>query len=85
MISSLFKGTNKYATMDLEMKQKALAKAKPLGDEIAPEFSWKEDPDILAWLESLQEILLEVSYSFTRRGYDQLHSKNNVESLGKNT
>lgn len=45
--------TNKYATMDLEMKQKALAKAKPLGDEIAPEFSWKENPDILAWLESL--------------------------------
>lgn len=45
--------TNKYATMDLEMKQKALAKAKPLGDEIAPESSWKENPDILAWLESL--------------------------------
>ena len=45
--------TNKYATMDLEMKQKALAKAKPLGDKIAPESSWKENPDILAWLESL--------------------------------
>jgi len=45
--------TNKYATMDLEMKQKALAKAKPLGDEIGPEFSWKQNPDILAWLESL--------------------------------
>lgn len=45
--------TNKYATMDLEMKQKALAKAKPLGDEIPPESSWKENPDILAWLESL--------------------------------
>jgi len=45
--------TNKYATMDLEMKQKVLAKAKPLGDKIAPESSWKENPDILAWLESL--------------------------------
>ena len=45
--------TNKYATMDLEMKQKALAKAKPLGDEIEPEFSWKENPDLLTWLESL--------------------------------
>lgn len=45
--------TNKYATMDLEMKQKALAKAKPLGDEIGPESSWKENLDILAWLESL--------------------------------
>jgi len=39
--------------MDLEMKQKALAQAKPLGDKIAPESSWKEDPDVLAWLESL--------------------------------
>jgi len=45
--------TNKYATMDLEMKRKALAKAKPLGEEIAPEFSWKENPDVLTWLESL--------------------------------
>jgi len=45
--------TNKYATMDLEMKQKALARVKPLGDEIDPGFSWKENPDILAWLESL--------------------------------
>ena len=45
--------TNKYATMDLEMKQKALAKAKPLGDKISPKFSWKENPGILAWLESL--------------------------------
>jgi len=45
--------TNKYATMDLEMKQKALAKAKPLGDKISPEFSWRENSDILAWLESL--------------------------------
>ena len=45
--------TNKYATMDLEMKQKALAKAKPLGDKISPEFSWRENSDILVWLESL--------------------------------
>lgn len=45
--------TNKYATMDLEMKQKVLAKAKPLGDKITPESSWKENPDILTWLESL--------------------------------
>lgn len=45
--------TNKYATMDLEMKQKVLAKVKPLGDKITPESSWKENPDILTWLESL--------------------------------
>jgi site-specific recombinase XerD len=45
--------TNKYATMDLEMKREAIAKAKPLVDEIGLKPSWKENPDILAWLESL--------------------------------
>ena len=45
--------TNKYATMDLEMKQKAIAKAKPVGDEIQAESSWRKNPNILSWLESL--------------------------------
>lgn len=45
--------TNKYARMDLEMKQKAIEKAKPLGDQIRAESSWKDNPDLLAWLESL--------------------------------
>jgi site-specific recombinase XerD len=45
--------TNKYATMDLEMKRDALAKAKPLGNKTSPESSWRKKPDILAWLESL--------------------------------
>jgi site-specific recombinase XerD len=45
--------TNKYATMDLEMKRNALAKAKPLGKKVNPKSSWRKRPDILAWLESL--------------------------------
>ena len=45
--------TNKYATMDLEMKRNALARAKPLGKDINPKSSWRKRPDILAWLESL--------------------------------
>lgn len=45
--------TNKYVTMDLDMKQKAIARAKPLGDEIITGTPWRENPDILAWLESL--------------------------------
>jgi site-specific recombinase XerD len=45
--------TNKYATMDLEMKREAIARAEPLGDEIGRKPSWKDNPGILAWLESL--------------------------------
>lgn len=45
--------TNKYAAIDLEMKRQAIAKAKPLGDETNPQSSWRQNPDILKWLESL--------------------------------
>ena len=46
--------TNKYATMDLEMKRQAIAKAKPLGDKLGrAKPHWRENPDILTWLESL--------------------------------
>lgn len=45
--------TNKYATMDLEMKRHALEKAKPLTDGIPSLGKWKQNPDLLAWLESL--------------------------------
>ena len=44
--------TNKYAVMDLEMKREALAKAKSFGSGVEP-YSWRHDPDILAWLESI--------------------------------
>jgi site-specific recombinase XerD len=45
--------TNRYVTIDLEMKREAIAKAKPVddgGDPIAP---WRSDASILEWLEAL--------------------------------
>lgn len=45
--------TNKYATMDLEMKRQAIEKAKPLTDGAPSRAEWKQNPDLLAWLESL--------------------------------
>ena len=45
--------TNKYVTMDLEMKKKAMEKAKPLTDKTPSHGKWKKNPDLLAWLESL--------------------------------
>lgn len=43
--------TNKYATLDLEMKRQALARAKPIGSR-APA-RWRTNESILAWLEAL--------------------------------
>lgn len=45
--------TNKYAVMDLEMKREALAKAKPFSGNTAENTSWRRDPSILVWLNSL--------------------------------
>lgn len=45
--------TNKYATMDLEMKRQAMEKAKPLTDGTPFPRKWKQNPDLLTWLESL--------------------------------
>jgi len=42
--------TNKYVAIDLEMKRKAIEKAAPLSGNHA---SWRNEPDILTWLESL--------------------------------
>ena len=39
--------------MDLEMKQKAIAKAKPLGEDGQKSNSLKITPDLIEWLESL--------------------------------
>ena len=45
--------TNKYATIDLDMKREAIAKATPPHAESVSHSSWRNNPDILAWLESL--------------------------------
>lgn len=45
--------TNRYATIDLDMKRKAIARVKPIKDQRAPTASWHHDRTILEWLESL--------------------------------
>lgn len=45
--------TNKYATIDLDMKREAIAKVASPQTKIVPQLSWRSDPDILNWLESL--------------------------------
>ncbi len=45
--------TNKYATIDLEMKRQALARAKPLGGRSHAPASWRRDATVLEWLEGL--------------------------------
>lgn len=43
--------TNRYATIDLEMKRRAIAKVKPVGDRASS--SWRRNQSVLEWLESL--------------------------------
>ena len=45
--------TNRYATVDLNMKREAIAKAKPVGDLGTVPASWRADSSILDWLAKL--------------------------------
>lgn len=45
--------TNRYATVDLDMKREAINKIKPTGSESRMEALWRKDASILSWLESL--------------------------------
>jgi len=45
--------TNKYATIDLNMKREAISKATPPHAESISHSSWRKNPNILAWLDSL--------------------------------
>ncbi len=45
--------TNKYVAIDLEMKRKAIEKIKLLDAKSNKQVSWRKNPDILKWLESL--------------------------------
>ena len=45
--------TNRYATVDLEMKRQALAQSASLGEPLAPPNSWRHDASLVQWLESL--------------------------------
>ena len=45
--------TNRYATVDLDMKRKALAKARPTALDTAGLALWRTDTSVLEWLEAL--------------------------------
>jgi site-specific recombinase XerD len=45
--------TNRYVTVDLEMKREAIAKARPVDDGTDPVAPWHSDASILEWLEAL--------------------------------
>lgn len=45
--------TNKYATIDLDMKRRALARADPPATELSTTANWRTDASILDWLEAL--------------------------------
>jgi site-specific recombinase XerD len=45
--------TNRYATVDLEMKRKAIEQARPIDDATIGLAVWRTDASILTWLEAL--------------------------------
>jgi integrase/recombinase XerD len=45
--------TNRYASVDLEMKREAINKIEPVDDTAPPTASWRTDTSILEWLEAL--------------------------------
>jgi len=45
--------TNRYATVDLEMKREAILKAKPIDSKPVDSHAWRNDTTILEWLEGL--------------------------------
>ena len=45
--------TNRYATVDLEMKRKAIEQARPLDHATTAVALWRTDASILKWLETL--------------------------------
>lgn len=45
--------TNKYATLDLDMKREALARMQPPDDASCAVANWRKDASILEWLEAL--------------------------------
>ena len=45
--------THRYATVDLDMKRQALAKARPTALDPAGPALWRTDASVLEWLEAL--------------------------------
>lgn len=45
--------TNRYVTVDLDLKRRALARAAPVGSSRSSPAPWRHDPSVLRWLEAL--------------------------------
>ncbi len=45
--------TNRYATVDLDMKRKAIEQARPTDVGVSGPALWRTDASILEWLEGL--------------------------------
>jgi len=45
--------TNRYVTVDLDLKRKALDRAAPLGRSRSSRAPWRHNPSVLEWLETL--------------------------------
>ena len=45
--------THRYATVDLDMKRQALAKARPTARAATGPVPWRTDASVLEWLEAL--------------------------------
>jgi site-specific recombinase XerD len=45
--------TNRYATVDLDMKRKAIEHARPTAFAASGPALWRSDASVLEWLESL--------------------------------
>ena len=45
--------TNRYATVDLEMKRNAIAQARPIDSATSALAPWRTEASILEWLEAL--------------------------------
>ena len=45
--------TNRYATVDLETKRKAVTKAGPIGNGDNVPAAWRSNASVLDWLEAL--------------------------------
>jgi hypothetical protein len=59
--------TNRYASVDLEMKRKAIEQARPTDFPADGPARWRTDVSTLEWLESLRAAIRNVEWWFRNR------------------
>lgn len=52
--------TGRNAALDLKMKRRVLSRAKPKKSLSYSQSKWRRDPNIIEWLESLQEAAVAI-------------------------